>query len=183
MSDTHPDTLVYIAYARADRARIEPVVAALRERGVKVSFDAATAHGSGGYVHESQRALRQAGALIVFVSQASTRSPWVESETRAYQAQMARGAAHTLIPVRLDDTPTPVSLAPYAAVDGVDAPAATLADALITRAFDGAAPANQRNQRNQRRRSLRLPPQESRRQTRWSTLPMPARISRRSSRW
>ncbi|HEY7848429.1 MAG TPA: toll/interleukin-1 receptor domain-containing protein, partial [Ktedonobacterales bacterium] len=132
-----PGALIYIACARADLARVEPAVTALRERGFNVHFDATSAHGSGGYVHESQQALRQADAFVVFVSRAATQSAWVEAETRAFQASMARDANRKLIPVRLDDSSLPLSLAHYSAIDGAAATATPLADA-IAGALDGA---------------------------------------------
>ncbi|HEY7851302.1 MAG TPA: TIR domain-containing protein, partial [Ktedonobacterales bacterium] len=132
-----PTALVYVACARADLARVEPAVAALRERGFNVHFDAAHAHGSGSYVHESQQALRQADAFVVFVSRAATQSAWVEAETRAFQATMARDDNRKLIPVRLDDSPLPLSLAHYSAIDGATATATALADAIAS-ALDGA---------------------------------------------
>ena len=132
MSDASPESLVYIAYARADVARVAPVVAALRARGLAVHFDDASAHGSGSYVHMTQQALGQARALVVFVSQASMRSPWVESEARAFQAQMARGGGRKLIPVRLDDTPLPLAFSASQAIDGASATPDALATAVAT---------------------------------------------------
>ncbi|HZC05969.1 MAG TPA: toll/interleukin-1 receptor domain-containing protein [Ktedonobacterales bacterium] len=129
MSDTSPDDLVYIAYARADIARVEPIVAALREHGFAVVF-ATAAHGIGNDVHESQRALRLASALVVFISARSTRSAWVEAETRAYQSLLAQRPRRALIPIRLDDTPLPVSLTSYTSVNGVGAEPALIADTL-----------------------------------------------------
>ncbi|HET9111447.1 MAG TPA: toll/interleukin-1 receptor domain-containing protein, partial [Ktedonobacterales bacterium] len=131
MSDASPDALVFIAYARADIARVEPVAVALRERGYTVDFDAATTHGASNYVHETQQALRHASALIVFLSAAAQRSPWVESETRAFLSLLAREPGHTLITVRLDDTPLPPSLVGYAAVHGLTASPTDIAGAIV----------------------------------------------------
>ena len=132
MSDASPDALVYIAYARADLARVEPVVAALRERGLRVHFDAATIPGAGGYVRDSQRALQLASALVVFYSRAAAASPWVAEATRAFQSLMARGGTRVIIPVRLDDQYPLPSLAHYQWIEGSAAPA-VVADALAQR--------------------------------------------------
>jgi hypothetical protein len=137
MSNAYPDASVYIAYARADGARVEPVVTLLRAAGFSIHFEGAAAHGSGNYVDAVQQALRQARTLVVFVSAASAQSPWVEAETRAFQASMAREDGRKLIPVRLDATPLPLALAAYQAIDGANATPATLADA-IARAIVGA---------------------------------------------
>ncbi|HEX8731250.1 MAG TPA: toll/interleukin-1 receptor domain-containing protein, partial [Ktedonobacterales bacterium] len=131
MSDASPKSVIYIAYARADAARVEPVVTALKARGAQVHFDAASAQGSGSYVQMSQQALQQAQSLVVFISAASARSPWVESEARTFQAQMARGGGRRLIPVRLDDTPLPLAFASYQAIDGASAAPDALAGAIL----------------------------------------------------
>src|SRR5487761_2062943 len=140
MLDASPEALVYIASARADLARVEPVVAALRQRGAHVYFDPAATHGRGDYVHTSQQALGQASALLVFTSQAAARSPWVEAETRAFQSLMARGGKRTVILVRLDDTPLPVALATAPALDGANMAPAALADTVV-HALGGTSPA------------------------------------------
>lgn len=136
MPDVSPDALIYITYAHVDVARVEPVVASLRDRGFEVYFDSAVMQGSGNYVHESQRALRRARALVVFVSQAAIRSSWVEAETRAFQSLTPRDQHRTLISVCLDATPLPVSLKPYATLQGASAAPETLA-AEISRRLDG----------------------------------------------
>ena len=130
MSDASPDALVYVAYARADIARVEPTVTALRERGYAVAFDAATVPGASNYVQETQQTLRRAHALIVFLSAAAAQSPWVESEARTYQSFMARERERALIAVRLDDTPLPPSLAGYTAVYGLSATPTDIAGAV-----------------------------------------------------
>ena len=140
MLDASPEALVYIASARADLARVEPVVAALRQRGAHVYFDPAATHGRGDYVHTSQQALSQASALLVFTSQAAARSPWVEAETRAFQSLMARGGKRTVILVRLDDTPLPVALATAPALDGASMAPTALADTVV-HALGGTSPA------------------------------------------
>lgn len=133
MSDAPQDQRLYAAYAREDRVQVEPVVSALRHLQVNLSFDADRAPGQGNYVVESQQALRDADTLLVFVSAASVASPWVESEVRAFQAQMANGRHRQIIAVRLDDTPLPVALAHMKPINGVGMAADALAGEVLTR--------------------------------------------------
>jgi hypothetical protein len=138
MSNASPT--VFIAYARTDIPRVEPIAATLRQRGYTVIFDPSSAHGGGNYVQASQEALRKADALIVCWSQAAAASPWIASETRAFQSQMARGGGRKLIPVWLDATPLPPELASYNAVDGWTSTPATIAD-MLTPALGATTPA------------------------------------------
>ena len=137
MSNASPT--VFIAYARTDTPRVEPIAATLRQRGYTVIFDPSSAHGGGNYVQASQQALSGADALIVCWSQAAAASPWIASETRAFQSQMARGGDRKLIPVWLDATPLPPELAGYNAVDGWTSTPATIAD-MLTPALGAATP-------------------------------------------
>ena len=138
MSNASPT--VFIAYARADTAHVEPIAAMLRQRGYSVFFDPASVHGAGDYVRQSQRALAEADALIVCWTRAAARSPWIESEARAFQSQLARGGARRLIPVWLDATPLPTALASYDAVDGSSATPASIAD-MLAQSLGAASPA------------------------------------------
>lgn len=136
MSNASPK--VFIAYARADTAHVEPIAAMLRQRGYTVFFDPASVHGGGDYVRQSQRALADTDALIVCWTRAAAQSPWIESEARAFQSQLARGGTRRLIPVWLDTTPLPTALTSYDAVDGSSATPATTAD-MLAQALGGVA--------------------------------------------
>jgi hypothetical protein len=131
--------MVFIAFARSDTPRVEPIAATLRQRGYTVIFDPASAHGGGNYVQESQQALRAADALIVCWSKAAAASPWIASETRAFQSQLARGGDRKLVPIWLDATPLPADLTSYNAVDGWTATPATVAD-MLTPTLGAATP-------------------------------------------
>lgn len=133
MADAAHDVLVYVTYAREDLAQVEPIVAILRQRGINLYFDATAAHGAGNYVHESQQALGDARALIVFVSSASAKSPWVESETQAFQAQIAGDPRRFVLPVCLDDTAPPASLARYNAIHSKGVAPSMVATSLLMR--------------------------------------------------
>ncbi len=109
--------LIFLSYARADRARVEPVAAVLRARGVSVWYDAESTAGGLSYVESSQRALRRTSVMLVFLSTSSVRSAWVAEEIRAYRSLMAREPGHKLLVIHLDKTRAPLSLAGASAVD------------------------------------------------------------------
>ncbi len=133
MSDAPQGQRMYAVYAREDRAQVEPIVSTLRHLHVTLSIDAERAPGQGNYVVESQQALRDADTLLVFVSAAAVKSPWVESEVRAFQTQMAHGRHRQVIAVRLDETPLPVALAHTEPIDGAGMAADALAALILTR--------------------------------------------------
>ncbi|HEU0025591.1 MAG TPA: TIR domain-containing protein [Ktedonobacterales bacterium] len=129
---SHPATrlssdLIFLSFAGADRARVEPVAAALRARGASVWYDAGSTAGGGNYVESMQRALRRAGALLVFVSAASVNSAWVADEVRSYRSLMAREPGHKLLVIHLDRTRAPMALAGVDSVDARDAQPETAA--------------------------------------------------------
>ncbi len=113
--------LIFLSYARADRARVEPVAAALRARGASVWYDASLTAGGPAYVESVRRALRRTSVMLVFISAASVGSAWVADELRAYRSLMAREPGHKLLAVHLDKTRAPLALAGVAAVDAHDA--------------------------------------------------------------
>lgn len=129
---------MFLSYARADRAAVEPIAAALRARGANVWDDAGSAAGGGAYVESVQQALRRSGAMLVFVSANSVKSPWVAEELRAYRSLMARESGHKLLVVHIDKTRAPIALAGAEAIDAHGQSAEDVAD-QIARAV-GVAP-------------------------------------------
>src|SRR5579859_4858719 len=109
--------LIFLCYARADRAHVEAIAAALRARGASVWYDTSSAAGGPSYVDSSQRALRRSSLMLVFLSSNSVRSAWVAEEIRAYRSLMARESGHKLLTIHLDKTRAPISLAGVGAVD------------------------------------------------------------------
>ena len=101
---------VFISYARADRPRIEALVAALSEHGRVVWWDRHIAGGAA-YAREIEAELRGADAVIVAWSAASVESDWVRDE-----AALARSLGR-LVPVRLDRTAAPLGFGQYQLVD------------------------------------------------------------------
>jgi TolB-like protein/tetratricopeptide (TPR) repeat protein len=97
---------IFVSYARADRERVAPVVAALEALGRRVWWDSHLAGGSA-YAREIEDALRSADAVVVVWSQTSARSDWVRDEATV-GLELAR-----LVPIRLDDAPPPLGFGQF----------------------------------------------------------------------
>jgi TolB-like protein len=124
---------IFISYARADRERVEPIVAALQARGRRVWWDSHLAGGSA-YAREIEAALRSAEAIIVVWSQASVHSDWVRDEA-SVGLELSR-----LAPVSLDDTPAPLGFGQFHTINLADwngSASAPQIDQLV-RAIEGA---------------------------------------------
>ncbi len=115
-----PPDLIFLSYARADRARVEPLAVALRARGASVWYDAGLTAGGSSYVESVRRALRRTGVMLVFISAASASSAWVADELRAYRSLMASEPGRQLLAIYLDKTRAPLALAGVSAVDAHD---------------------------------------------------------------
>jgi hypothetical protein len=108
---------VFVSYDRTDHDRIQPFVAALSERGVRVWDGGGAAHGSAEYMEMANAELARSQTLLVAVSAASVASPWVADEIRAFQSIKARDAERALIALHLDRTHAPLSLHGAPAID------------------------------------------------------------------
>jgi TolB-like protein len=101
---------IFISYARADRERIAPIVAALEARGRQVWWDSHLAGGSA-FAREIETALRAADAIVVAWSQASVHSDWVRDEATV-GLELER-----LVPIKLDDAPAPLGFGQFHTID------------------------------------------------------------------
>ena len=101
---------IFVSYARLDRERVRPIVAALEARGRRVWWDSHLAGGSA-YAREIEDALRAADAIVVVWSQASVHSDWVRDEATV-GLELSR-----LVPIRLDDAPTPLGFGQFHTID------------------------------------------------------------------
>ncbi|MEM8772651.1 MAG: TIR domain-containing protein [Pseudomonadota bacterium] len=87
---------IFISYARADRAKIEKLAAALEGEGYSVWWDRQIVGGSD-FSEEIERELTQAKAVIVAWSAESIKSRWVKDEAGA------AAEVDKLVPICLDD--------------------------------------------------------------------------------
>jgi TolB-like protein/Tfp pilus assembly protein PilF len=101
---------IFVSYARLDRERVRPIVSALEARGRRVWWDSHLAGGAA-YAREIETALRAADAVIVVWSQASVHSDWVRDEATV-GLELSR-----LVPIRLDDAPTPLGFGQFHTID------------------------------------------------------------------
>jgi TolB-like protein/Tfp pilus assembly protein PilF len=123
---------IFISYARADRERVQPIVAALEARGRRVWWDSHLAGGSA-YAREIEAALRAADAIVVVWSKASVRSDWVRDEA-SVGLELSR-----LVPISFDDAPAPLGFGQFHTISlsrWNGSPAAAEIDQLV-RAIDG----------------------------------------------
>jgi formylglycine-generating enzyme required for sulfatase activity len=93
---------IFISYANADRARVQPLVAALRQRGWSVWWDRTIPPGKT-WDQVIEAALNDARCVIVLWSRDSVHSDWVRTE--ADEAKQ-RGI---LVPALLDQVPIPLA--------------------------------------------------------------------------
>jgi hypothetical protein len=105
---------VFVSYAHEDRARIEPLVEAIRSQGLTLFWDPDIR--PGGYWRVSiRRNLMQARCLVVVWSAASTRDgSFVVEEAEAYRRRAAGGP---LIPVCIDHVEPPFGFREVQAAD------------------------------------------------------------------
>ena len=94
-------TDVFMSYARADSARVAPLVAALEAHGWSVWWDSAISPGQE-FDRQIAAALKNASAVLVVWTQNSVESRWVRGEARD---GADRGV---LIPVRFGNVPLPI---------------------------------------------------------------------------
>jgi eukaryotic-like serine/threonine-protein kinase len=92
---------IFVSYAREDRARVAPLVAALEAQGWSVWWDRAISPGQE-FDRLIDRQLAEARAVIVVWTPASVDSRWVRGEARE---AADRGV---LVPVRFDDARLPL---------------------------------------------------------------------------
>jgi hypothetical protein len=92
---------IFLSYAAADRARVQPLVAALEAQGFDVWWDRDISLGES-YHRVIEQALKSAACAIVVWTTSSVGSEWVTNE-----ASEARKRA-ILVPVRLDDVDPPL---------------------------------------------------------------------------
>lgn len=114
---------VFVSYARSDRARVAPLVAALEEQGWSVWWDPAIAPGQE-FDRLIAAELAVASAVLVVWTAGSVESRWVRGEARD-------GAdRHILVPVRFGDVQLPIDFRALHTIDLDDAEVAARGRAL-----------------------------------------------------
>ena len=125
-------TILFLSYARADRARAQKIADALSQAGYEIWWDALI-EGGAQFAQSIGDALEKADVVVVLWSKHSIESDWVRDE-----AAIGRDR-HRLIPLALDDSKPPLGFRQYQAINlGMwrgkpDAPEIV----AITRAIDG----------------------------------------------
>lgn len=101
---------VFVSYARADSARVQPIVEALAAEGCDVWWDGHIPGGAS-FAREIQAALTAAQAVVVVWSATSVDSDWVRDE-----AAQGRDRGK-LVPVRIDPVVAPLGFGQYQVID------------------------------------------------------------------
>jgi predicted nucleotide-binding protein len=107
------DPYIFVSYSREDGEIVRTFAGALAERGLKVWIDVDSLQPGQSWELAIEDALRRATAMVVFVSHATTQSPWVQRELRGY----IQGAHGLVIPVILDDVPIGADLSKFQWID------------------------------------------------------------------
>lgn len=101
---------VFISYARPDRARIEALATVLASAGYAVWWDHEISGGAA-FAVDIERALNDAGAVVVAWSVNGVQSEWVLDEANVGKQ------AGKLVPIQLDATSPPLGFRQYQTID------------------------------------------------------------------
>jgi len=101
---------VFVSYARGDKERVAPLVAAIEDRGWSVWWDPAIAPGQE-FDHQIAEELKKALAVVVVWTPRSVTSRWVRGEARA---AAERGV---LVPVRFENAELPIDVRAFHTMD------------------------------------------------------------------
>lgn len=105
-----PDFDVALSFAGEDRAYVDSVARALRDRGIKVFYDLfeeADLWGKDLYVHLTEVYQKRARFTIMFISKAYGDKLWTNHERRAAQARAFQESQEYILPARFDETEIP----------------------------------------------------------------------------
>ena len=105
---------VFVSYARSDKARVAPLVAAIEAQGWSVWWDPEIATGQD-FDHQIAAELKVARAVLVVWTPRSVESRWVRGEARE---AAERG---NLVPVRFDGASLPIDVRTFHTTDLDDA--------------------------------------------------------------
>ena len=101
---------VFISYARADKARVAPLVAAIEARGWSVWWDPEISPGQE-FDRQIARELEMAAAVLVIWTPTSVESRWVRGEARD---GAERGI---LVPARFEKVRLPIDVRAFHTTD------------------------------------------------------------------
>lgn len=101
---------VFVSYARSDKARVAPLVAAIESRGWTVWWDPEIAPGEE-FDRQIAKELEMAAAVVVVWTPQSVESRWVRGEAR-------EGADRgILVPVRFEKASLPIDVRAFHTTD------------------------------------------------------------------
>lgn len=101
---------IALSFAGEDRAYVDRVANALRDRGVKVFYDLfeeADLWGKDLYTHLTEIYQKRARFTVMFISEAYGKKLWTNHERRAAQARAFQESQEYILPARFDATEIP----------------------------------------------------------------------------
>jgi ABC-type transport system substrate-binding protein len=125
-----PQHTVFVSHAHIDNALCDPVVDALRGRGVDVWYDGSNLQAGHLLSDGIQTELETRSALLLMLTPASIASYWVQSELNAFRDLVSRDRARVIVPVRLAPCEAPELLQGHLWIDALDVPMETVLDQL-----------------------------------------------------
>lgn len=109
---------IFISYSHADKKVVKQFAFQLSLRGFDLWVDEKDVSFGGNYTTAILRGIHEADLYLVFLSQNSIQSSWVEAEIDFALRESIERKNLTIVPVRLDDSEIPV---PLSNIDYVDA--------------------------------------------------------------
>jgi hypothetical protein len=109
---------LFMSYSREDRARVRPLVEALRESGYRVFFDLESIKVGDHWKRRLESSIRQSRVLVLCWSAQAKRSEYVQ-----FESAKADALGKKVLPWLLDETPLP----PMLEIQGIG----TIAPALV----------------------------------------------------
>jgi hypothetical protein len=108
---------VFLSYARQDAQAVERVAEDLRRRGVDLWMDRQDLVAGDRWLPQIEAAISEADFMLVFMSEASLKSRWVQREYQVALQRQAEIGGNSLIPVLLEPVELPGFLAAIQYVD------------------------------------------------------------------
>lgn len=108
--DAAPDFDIALSFAGEDRAYVDSVANALRDRGVKVfydKFEEVDLWGKDLYTHLIEIYQKRARFTVMFISEHYGKKLWTNHERRAAQAKAFQESQEYILPARFDGTEIP----------------------------------------------------------------------------
>lgn len=103
-------SFVFLSYARSDAQIVDKIANDLQKEGFDLWFDRRNLIAGQNWQNQIEKAITEAAFVIVFISQNSLQSKWVQEEYRVAFERQQRAGGTRLIPVLLEKVELPAFL-------------------------------------------------------------------------